>query len=198
MDHRQLLRTIAAGRVVVGVALVALPGTSAGTWIGPVAKDPAVKVMTRAMGARDLAIGLGTLHALQEGASAGRGRWPGPRPTSPMRPPPLLAFRHLGARRAIPLLLVATAAGIASFVASEHLRRLRLTGAVGLALVASGHHEAQQVTVHDGLVGRRRRLRLAEVHRPLVHPGHHDGVAQRGVDLVPLEVGDATTPLASA
>ncbi|MGZ4757909.1 MAG: hypothetical protein ACXV95_02500, partial [Acidimicrobiales bacterium] len=64
MDHRQLLRTVAAGRVVAGVALVALPGTSANLWIGPVAKDPAVKVVVRALGARDLVIGLGTMHAL--------------------------------------------------------------------------------------------------------------------------------------
>ena len=52
--------------------------------------------------------------------------------------------------------------------------------------MAAGHHEAEQVTVHDGLVGGGRRFGLAEVHRPLMDPGHHDGVAQGGVDLVPL------------
>jgi hypothetical protein len=121
VDHRQLLRSIAAGRVVVGVALVALPGTSAGTWIGPVAKDPAVKVMTRAMGARDLAIGMGTLHALQEGASAKTWSLAGAASDLVDAAATLLAVRHLGLRRALPLLVVATTAGIASFVASEHV-----------------------------------------------------------------------------
>jgi hypothetical protein len=121
VDHRQLLRTIAAGRVVVGVALVALPGTAAGTWIGPVAKDPAAKVMTRAMGARDLAIGLGTLHALQEGASARTWSLAGAASDAVDAAATVLAIRHLGLRRAVPLLAVATTAAIASFVASEHV-----------------------------------------------------------------------------
>jgi len=121
VDHRQLLRTIAAGRVVVGVALVVIPGTSAGTWIGPVAKDPAVKVMTRAMGARDLAIGMGTLQALRDGTPAKAWSLAGAASDLVDATATLLAIRHLGLRRALPLLAVATSAGIASYVASEHL-----------------------------------------------------------------------------
>jgi hypothetical protein len=121
VDHRQLLRTIAAGRVVVGVALVAIPGRSAGTWIGPVAKDPAVKVMTRAMGARDLAIGMGTLRALRDGTTAQAWSLAGAASDLVDATATLLAIRHLGLRRALPLLVVATTAGIASYVASEHV-----------------------------------------------------------------------------
>ena len=33
----------------------------------------------------------------------------------------LVAIRHIGMRRAVPLLVVAAAAGIASYVAAEHL-----------------------------------------------------------------------------
>lgn len=121
MDHRQLLRTLAAGRVVAGVALVALPGTSARTWIGPAAADPTVKVIVRALGARDLALGLGTLHALGEGAPARTWSLAGAASDLTDAAATLLAFRRLGARRAIPALLIAGAAGLAGFVASEHL-----------------------------------------------------------------------------
>ncbi len=106
---------------MVGVALVALPGTSARTWIGPVAKEPAVKVMVRAMGARDLAIGMGTLHALQEGTPARTWSLAGAASDLVDATATLLAIRHLGLRRALPLIVVATTAGIASYVASEHV-----------------------------------------------------------------------------
>jgi uncharacterized membrane protein len=107
--------------VVVGVALVAIPGTSAGTWIGPVAKDPAVKVMVRAMGARDLAIGLGTLHALREGTAARTWSLAGAASDLVDAAATILAIRRLGLRRALPLVVVATTAGLACYVASEHV-----------------------------------------------------------------------------
>ena len=106
---------------MVGVALVAVPATSARTWIGPVARDPAVKVMVRAMGARDLAIGLGTIHALSEGAPAKAWSLAGAASDLVDAAATLVAIRHLGLRRALPLLVVATTAGIASAVASEHI-----------------------------------------------------------------------------
>jgi hypothetical protein len=100
---------------------VALPGTSAGTWIGPVAKDPAVKVMVRAMGARDLAIGAGTMHALGEGSPARMWSLAGAASDLVDAVATLLAFRHLGARRAIPVVLIAASAAVAGYVASEHV-----------------------------------------------------------------------------
>ena len=106
---------------MVGVALVALPGTTAGTWIGPVAKAPGTKVMVRAMGGRDLAIGLGTLHALREGAPVTSWSLAGAGSDLVDAAATLLAIRHLGARRALPLALVAATAGIASYVAAQHV-----------------------------------------------------------------------------
>jgi hypothetical protein len=121
MDHRQLLRNVAAGRVVVGAALVVLPGTASGTWIGPAARDPAVKVMVRAMGARDLAIGAGTMHALSEGAPVKMWSLAGAASDLVDAAATLLAIRHVGLRRGVPLVLVATAAGVASYLASQHV-----------------------------------------------------------------------------
>lgn len=70
MDHRQILRILATGRIVVGAALTVAPGLAGGRWIGPIAADPRVKVMVRAMGIRDLALGAGLLHALGAGEPA--------------------------------------------------------------------------------------------------------------------------------
>ena len=60
----------ARGRMVVGAALLLAPGWAGRRWIGEPADDPAVKVLTRALGVRDLVIGLGAVIALDRGAPA--------------------------------------------------------------------------------------------------------------------------------
>ena len=68
MDPRDLARSQARGRVAIGAALVLAPGLAGRMWIGEDAARRAVKVFTRALGVRDLAIGLGVLLALERGA----------------------------------------------------------------------------------------------------------------------------------
>jgi hypothetical protein len=121
MDHRQLVRSLSAGRVVVGAALIVLPGSAAGPWIGPAANDPTVKVLTRAMGVRDLALGVGTMRALAAGEPARDWTLAGGVSDLVDAGATLLAFRRLGARRAIPLIVIATVAAVASYVAAERL-----------------------------------------------------------------------------
>ena len=58
----------ARGRIAVGAAFVLLPGLAGRMWIGPEAGRRPVKVLARAFGARDLAIGLGVVIALDRGA----------------------------------------------------------------------------------------------------------------------------------
>jgi len=66
------VRQLGIGRTVVGALMVALPRLSASTWIGAPAAHPAAGVLTRALGAREIGLGLGLL------ASADRGRPLGP------------------------------------------------------------------------------------------------------------------------
>ena len=106
--------------MAVGTTLVLLPGT-ASLWIGPAAKGPPVKLMVRATGARDLALGLGTLNALREGAPAKGWALAGTASDLLDAAATLLAIRHLGLRRALPVIAVATAAAVAGYVAAEHL-----------------------------------------------------------------------------
>jgi hypothetical protein len=121
VDYRQLARTIAAGRIAAGAALVLLPGTAAGRWIGPVSRDGGAKVMIRAMGARDLALGAGTMHALANGEPARTWVLAGAASDLADAVATVLAVRAIGVRRALPLLAVAVTAGAASYVAADHL-----------------------------------------------------------------------------
>jgi hypothetical protein len=70
VDHRQVVRILSVMRVVIGTVLVVAPGAAGARWIGDAAADPRVKVAVRGLGARDLALGLGALRALDRGEPA--------------------------------------------------------------------------------------------------------------------------------
>jgi hypothetical protein len=63
VDER-LARFIAVGRIAVGTSLVLHPPLALRFWIGGNADLPGAKVLGRALGARDLVLGAGTLAAL--------------------------------------------------------------------------------------------------------------------------------------
>ena len=66
---------VAIGRVALGVTALAWPWVPARPWVGAAADDVAAQVFGRALGARDLALGLGALAALQgQAAAAGSAR----------------------------------------------------------------------------------------------------------------------------
>jgi hypothetical protein len=60
---------VAAGRVALGVTALAWPSVPARPWVGAAADGPAGRVFGRALGGRDVALGLGALTALA-GAAA--------------------------------------------------------------------------------------------------------------------------------
>jgi hypothetical protein len=64
---RDIALSQARGRMVVGAALMIAPGFVGGRWIGEQAEHPAVKVLTRALGVRDFALGLGAAIAIDRG-----------------------------------------------------------------------------------------------------------------------------------
>jgi hypothetical protein len=68
MDARDLALAQARGRIAVGAAMLVAPGLAGKGWIGGDALRPAVKVIIRGFGARDLALGLGVVIALDRGA----------------------------------------------------------------------------------------------------------------------------------
>ena len=68
MDARDIALAQARGRIAVGLAMLVAPGLAGRTWIGDDALRPAVKVIIRGFGARDLALGLGVVIAVDRGA----------------------------------------------------------------------------------------------------------------------------------
>jgi hypothetical protein len=58
-------RAVAAGRVALGLTALAWPSVPARPWVGAASDDLAARVFGRALGARDIALGLGALTAFQ-------------------------------------------------------------------------------------------------------------------------------------
>jgi hypothetical protein len=70
VDARALTRLHGLTRVALGAGLIAAPRALTAAWLGRVSRRPAAQVPIRAMGARDLAIGLGTAYAAGQGYGA--------------------------------------------------------------------------------------------------------------------------------
>ena len=69
---RILAGLISFGRLLFGVAFIAKPRLMEQAWIGKQARLPGAQVLTRAAGARDLALGLGGLQALTRNDGSAR------------------------------------------------------------------------------------------------------------------------------
>jgi len=67
MEPRDTVLLHARARIAVGAAFVLFPGMAGRMWIGADAGRRPVKVLARAFGVRDLAIGLGAVIALDRG-----------------------------------------------------------------------------------------------------------------------------------
>ena len=57
MNPRRGALALAAGRLALGVAVLAAPEKVTARWLGEHAADPAVRYLARSLGARDLALG---------------------------------------------------------------------------------------------------------------------------------------------
>jgi len=65
MDARLAARMLAGGRLSVGLALVIAPRRILNGWVGgELSRRPAVQALARAMGARDLVMGMIAMHTL--------------------------------------------------------------------------------------------------------------------------------------
>jgi hypothetical protein len=69
---RSLAGLISLGRLAFGVAFIAAPGLMERAWIGKQARLPGAQLLARAVGARDLALGLGGLQAVARDDGSGR------------------------------------------------------------------------------------------------------------------------------
>jgi hypothetical protein len=70
MNARTVALSLALGRAAIGAGLLLAPARINTPWVGADGARPGARVLGRAVGARDLAIGLGAAAALRQGASA--------------------------------------------------------------------------------------------------------------------------------
>jgi hypothetical protein len=122
VDHRSVARITAAGRVALGGALLIAPQVVTRGWTGPTGALPGAKLVGRGLGIRDLVLGLGVINALDRGD---------PRAQDWVRAGALadvgdavatvLAYRHLPRRSRFGVLVLATGAAVAGFVAADNL-----------------------------------------------------------------------------
>lgn len=70
---RKAVRMYAAGRVVIGLTMAAAPDLVATPWVGDDAQSSGARVVVRSLGARDAALGAGTLAST--GDTAALRRW---------------------------------------------------------------------------------------------------------------------------
>lgn len=117
MDHRQSIRFISAGRVTIGAVMLVAPRRGAASWVGPDGRSGALSLLVRSFGAREVALGAGTLASLDSGGPARPWVMAGIVADGLDAVASVLAIRHLGARRALAtgvVATIATAAGIAA------------------------------------------------------------------------------------
>lgn len=67
MSSSRILTVIAIGRLVIGVAMLVLPVEVARRWLGRGAGTPESGAFVRAVGGRDVAYALGSLHGARSG-----------------------------------------------------------------------------------------------------------------------------------
>jgi hypothetical protein len=76
MTARPLAQALAVNRIVFGLNFVVAPVRGVRIWVGErEAKRPAAQVLTRAVGARDVALGAGALLALRSGSDEVARAW---------------------------------------------------------------------------------------------------------------------------
>ena len=75
MDPRLAMKTLGAGRVVVGLGLVAAPIALGRPWIGEAADDAGGRVALRALGIRDALLGFMAVHVAASADPMVAARW---------------------------------------------------------------------------------------------------------------------------
>ena len=104
MDERETARTLGIARIVVGSAMFLMPNLVAKLWTGERADGVSADLGLRGMGARDVALGLGLVMALDRGAPVRGWLEAGVLSDSADAVGTLMNWRDLPAWRSLPLI----------------------------------------------------------------------------------------------
>jgi hypothetical protein len=75
MTPRLEMQLLQAGRALIGAALVVAPQAPGGNWVGDDARTPGGRVAMRALGAREVLVGIGALRAARSGSTSEAVAW---------------------------------------------------------------------------------------------------------------------------
>lgn len=120
MDARTLTRLMAATRVGIGLALFAAPRTAARRWLGQ-DLPPAAGLLARGLGARDLALGMGQLVALDRDGDLDPWMDAGIAADAADAVAAVLGRRHVGTGPAVGTVVVAGGAAVAGWLLKDRL-----------------------------------------------------------------------------
>lgn len=120
---RGLALLVGGARTALGVVALAVPGLVARPWIGESSRGPRAAVLGRALGGRDLALGVGTLLAHGEPAQLQRWAAAGALADAADVAATLVSFRTLPPRGRLAVLASAGGACLAGAAAAVLLER---------------------------------------------------------------------------
>lgn len=119
MDPQTIARQLGIGRILIGTGLTLAPRLTGRQWLGDVASQPSAAVAVRCLGARDLAIGVGLVRALDRGAHPTPWLIAASAADAADAMGTLLAWKHLPPRGRLLTALMATGGALAGARAAQ-------------------------------------------------------------------------------
>ena len=119
MDTRTTVLGIARGRIVMGLAMLVLPGVMLRVLFGREASTPSGRVLARMFGAREFVLGVGTVTSVKEGTQDAE--WVSASAVADAVDGLAMAFSPGIPRRSRPGALVGTAAAVLGMQAARKL-----------------------------------------------------------------------------
>jgi hypothetical protein len=132
MDHRTNVLGVARGRIVMGLAMLFLPGVMLRVMFGRQASTPTGRVMARMFGARELVLGVGTVTSVKERTQDAE--WVGACAAADAVDGLVMAFSPGVPRRSRPAALVGAAAAVIGLQAARALADERTAAKTEAAL----------------------------------------------------------------
>lgn len=132
MDTRTTVLGIARGRIVMGLAMLILPGVMLRILFGRNASTPSARVLARMFGAREFVLGVGTVTSVKEGTQDAE--WVSASAMADAVDGLAMAFSPGVPRRSRPAALVGTAAALLGIKAARQLADERQTALISAAI----------------------------------------------------------------
>ena len=133
MDTRTTVLGIARGRIVMGLAMLILPGVMLRVMFGRQASTPSARVLARMFGAREFVLGVGTVTSVKEGTQDAE--WVSASAVADAVDGLAMAFSPGVPRRSRPAALIGTAAALLGMQAARELADERQTAKTAAAVI---------------------------------------------------------------